>query len=90
MHRVIYETLVSDTETEIRRLLDYCGLPFEESCLNFYENKRSVSTASSEQVRTPIFREGLDHWRHYEPWLDPLNAQLGSLVETYAGAPDQG
>jgi tetratricopeptide (TPR) repeat protein len=90
VYRVIYESLVNDTETEVRRLLEYCGLPFEESCLNFYENKRPVSTASSEQVRTPIFRDGLDHWRHYEPWLDPLKAQLGSLVETYAGAPDQG
>ena len=90
VYRVIYESLVNDTETEVRRLLEYCGLPFEESCLNFYENKRLVSTASSEQVRTPIFREGLDHWRHYEPWLGPLKAQLGSLIETYAGAPDQG
>ena len=90
VHRVIYESLVNDTETEVRRLLEYCGLPFEKSCLNFYENKRAVSTASSEQVRTPIFREGLDHWRHYDPWLDPLKAQLGSLVETYAGVPEQG
>ena len=88
VHRVIYESLVNDTEVEVRRLLESCGLPFEESCLNFYENKRAVSTASSEQVRTPIFRKGLDHWRHYEPWLDPLKAQLGSLVETYAASPE--
>ena len=90
VHRVIYESLVDDTETEIRRLLEYCELQFEASCLNFHENKRAVSTASSEQVRTPIYRDGLDHWRHYEPWLAPLQAQLGSLLETYAGAPEKG
>ncbi len=90
VHRVIYETLVNDTETEIRRLVDYCGLAFEESCLNFYKNKRSVSTASAEQVRTPIYQTGLDHWRNYEPWLDPLRSQLGSLVETYARTPQRG
>jgi tetratricopeptide (TPR) repeat protein len=90
VHRVIYESLVDDTETEVRRLLDYCELPFEESCLNFHENKRSVSTASSEQVRKPIYRAGLDHWRNYEPWLDPLKAQLGSLLENYARPTEQG
>ncbi len=84
VHRVIYESLVEDTETEVRRLLDYCGLPFEESCLSFYDNQRAVSTASSEQVRRPIFREGLEHWRHYEPWLKPLQAELGALIENYA------
>ena len=87
VHRVIYESLVDDTETEIRRLLDYCGLPFEQSCLDFHENKRSVSTASSEQVRKPIFRAGLDHWRNYEPWLGPLKEQLGSLVDNYREYP---
>ena len=55
----------------MRRLLDYCGLPFEDSCLRFYENERAVRTASSEQVRQPIFRDGVDQWRHYEPWLEP-------------------
>jgi tetratricopeptide (TPR) repeat protein len=83
VHRVIYESLVNDTESEVRRLLEYCRLPFEPSCLSFYENRRAISTPSSEQVRTPIFREALDHWRHYEPWLDPLKAQLGSLIDTY-------
>jgi tetratricopeptide (TPR) repeat protein len=72
IHRVTYETLVDDAETEIRRLLDHCGLPFEASCLRFHENDRAVRTASSEQVRKPIFRDGIDHWRHYEPWLTPL------------------
>jgi tetratricopeptide (TPR) repeat protein len=77
VHRVIYERMVDDTEGEVRRLLDYCGLPFEESCLRFHENTRAVRTASSEQVRRPIFREGLDQWRHYEPWLGPLKEALG-------------
>ena len=86
VHRIIYESLVDNTETEVRRLLDHCGLPFEDSCLNFHQNKRSVSTASSEQVRKPIFRSGLDHWHNYEPWLGPLKDELGLLVETYAGA----
>jgi hypothetical protein len=76
VHHVLYENVVNDTETEIRRLLDYCGLPFEETCLRFWENKRVVTTASAEQVRRPIFREGLDHWRNYEPWLEPLRQAL--------------
>jgi tetratricopeptide (TPR) repeat protein len=83
VHRVIYESLVSDTEAEIRRLLEYCALPFEEACLNFHENVRAVSTASAEQVRQPIFRGGLEHWRNFEPWLTPLAAELGPLVDTY-------
>ena len=82
VHRVIYETLVSDTESEIRRLLENCDLPFEESCLNFHKNARAVSTASAEQVRKPIFRSGLEHWRNFEPWLGPLKAELGPLVDT--------
>ena len=87
VHRVIYERMVEDTEGETRRLLDYCGLPFEPDCLRFYENERAVRTASSEQVRRPIFREGLDHWKHYEPWLDPLKAALGPVLESYPEAP---
>ncbi len=75
--RVIYEDMVEDTEGQVRRLLDYCGLPFEEACLRFHENDRPVRTASSEQVRRPIFREGLEQWRNYEPWLGPLAAALG-------------
>jgi tetratricopeptide (TPR) repeat protein len=77
VHRVIYETMVEDTEGEVRRLLDYCGLPFERACLEFHRNPRAVRTASSEQVRRPIFREGLDHWRRFEPWLGPLREALG-------------
>jgi tetratricopeptide (TPR) repeat protein len=71
-----YETLVEDTESEIRRLLDYCGLPFEDGCLRFWENDRAVSTPSSEQVRRPIFRGALEHWRNFEPWLGPLRDAL--------------
>ena len=84
IHRVIYESLVTDTESEIRRLLEYCDLPFEDACLRFYDNKRAVNTASAEQVREPINRKGVDHWRHFEPWLDPLKAEIGPLVETYS------
>ena len=80
IHRVIYEDLVEDTEREVLRLLEHCGLPFEPGCLKFYENARAVRTVSSEQVRRPIFREGLDQWRAYEPWLEPLKAALGPAL----------
>ncbi len=83
VHRVFYERMVDDTEGEVRRLLEYCGLPFEPACLHFYENDRAVRTASSEQVRRPIYRDGVDQWRHYEPWLDPLKQVLGPLADTY-------
>ena len=87
IHRVIYESMIDDTESEVRRLLQYCGLAFEERCLRFYENERAVRTASSQQVRQPIFREGVDHWRHFEPWLDPLKEALGAVLEAYPAAP---
>ena len=87
IHRVIYERMVEDTETEVRRLLDYCGLPFEAGCLRFFENERPVRTASSEQVRKPIYREGLDQWRHYEPWLEPLKGALGDVLDAYPAVP---
>ena len=87
VHRVIYERLVDDTETEVRRLLAYCGLPFEESCLSFYSNERAVRTASSEQVRRPIYREGVDQWRHYDAWLGPLKAALGTVLDAYPEVP---
>jgi hypothetical protein len=76
IHRVMYEDMVADTEAEIRRLLAYCGLAFDPACLRFWETDRAVRTASSEQVRQPIFRAGLDQWRHYEPWLGPLKRAL--------------
>jgi tetratricopeptide (TPR) repeat protein len=87
IHRVIYESLIENTEAEVRRLLAYCGLPFEAQCLRFYENDRAVRTASSQQVRQPIFRDGVDHWRHYEPWLGPLKAALGPVLAAYPGVP---
>jgi tetratricopeptide (TPR) repeat protein len=87
VHRVIYERMVDDTEAEVRRLLEYCGVPFEDACLRFYENERAVRTASSEQVRKPIFRDAVDQWRHYEPWLEPLKAALGPVLEAYPAAP---
>ena len=80
VHRVFYERMVADTEREVRRLLDYCGLPFEPACLTFYNNDRAVRTASSDQVRQPIFRDGLEQWRRFEPWLDPLKAALGPAL----------
>lgn len=83
IHRVIYEELVSDPEHEIRRLLHYVGVPFDPACLAFHETERTVTTASSEQVRRPLNREGIDSWRRYEPWLGPLRAALGDLPETY-------
>jgi tetratricopeptide (TPR) repeat protein len=85
VHRVIYEDMVEDTEAQISALLAYCGLEFEESCLRFYENDRTVRTVSSEQVRRPIFREGLDQWRNFEPWLGPLKEALGPALETWRG-----
>ncbi len=83
VHRVIYEDLVEDTEAEVRRLLDYCGLPFEETCLSFHETRRPVSTASAEQVREPINRRGIDQWHHFGAQLAPLIAALGDATETY-------
>ena len=87
IHRVIYERMVEDTEGEVRRLLDYCGLPFEESCLRFFQNTRPVRTASSEQVRQPIYRDGVDHWQHYAPWLAPLEKVLGPVLGSYPDVP---
>ncbi len=75
--RVNHEDVVEDLETQVRRLLDHCGLEFEPQCVEFHKTERSVRTASSEQVRRPINREGLDQWRHYEPWLQPLKDALG-------------
>lgn len=88
VHRVLYESMIENTEAEVRRLLDYCGLPFEERCLRFYETERPVRTASSEQVRQPIFKEGAEHWRHFEPWLGTLRRELGAVLEAYPGVPE--
>jgi tetratricopeptide (TPR) repeat protein len=85
VHRVIYEDLVEDTESEVRKLLEYCGLPFEDGCLKFYDNQRAVRTVSSEQVRRPIFRDGLAQWRHYHSRLGPLEEALGDILHTWRG-----
>lgn len=78
--RVQYEDVVDDLEGQVRRILEHCGLEFEEACLDYHRTERSVRTPSSEQVRQPIFRSGLDYWRNYEEWLGPLRDALGSDV----------
>jgi len=78
--RVHHEDVVADLEGSARRMLDYCGLEFEPACLAFHKTERSVRTPSSEQVRQPIFRDGLDHWKKYEPWLGPLKSALGNVA----------
>jgi tetratricopeptide (TPR) repeat protein len=83
IHRVIHERLIENTEAEIRALFGYLGLPFEEACLRFYDNDRAVQTASSQQVRRPINRDGVDQWRPYELHLGPLKAALGNLWQSY-------
>jgi tetratricopeptide (TPR) repeat protein len=80
VQRIQYEEMVTDTETQIRALLDYCELDFEEQCLRFYETDRAVRTPSSEQVRKPIYKEGLEQWRHFEAHLEPLKKALGQEV----------
>ena len=81
--RVSYEDLVEDLGTSVRRILAYCGLEYDPACLEFYRSRRAINTPSSEQVRQPLFREGLSHWRHYDPWLDPLRETLGDAIGRY-------
>jgi len=81
VHFVRYERLVDDTEGEIRRMLDYCGLPFEDGCLRYWETDRAIVTPSAEQVRRPIYRNAVEQWRNFEPWLDPLKEALARPVE---------
>jgi tetratricopeptide (TPR) repeat protein len=76
-----HEDVVDDLDANVRRLLDFCGLDFESACLDFHKTARSVRTASSEQVRRPLFREGLDQWKNFEPWLGPLKTALGDALE---------
>ena len=91
IHRVIYERMVADTPAEIRALLAGLGLSFEEGCLRFHETRRAVRTPSSEQVRAPIFRDGVENWQAYEGWLGPLKAALGPVLAAYPEAPvDEG
>lgn len=81
--RVCNEDVIDDLEGQVRRLLDHCGLPFELACLSFHETRRAVRTPSSEQVRRPISRDGLDQWRAFEPWLEPLRDALGDAIHTW-------
>jgi tetratricopeptide (TPR) repeat protein len=81
--RVQHEDVVADLEGNVRRILEFCGLEFEPKCVDFHTTARSVRTASSEQVRQPISREGLDHWKHFERWLEPLKEALGDAVTQY-------
>ena len=90
VHRVFYEQMVADPEAEIRRLLAYCGLPFDPACMAFHETKRAVRTASSEQVRQPLYTDAVDHWRNYEPWLGPLKSALGPALDSYPHASAEG
>jgi tetratricopeptide (TPR) repeat protein len=78
--RVDHEAVVDDLEANVRRILEFCGLEFEPQCVEFYKTERSIRTASSEQVRQPIFKEGIDQWRNFEPWLGPLKEALGPLA----------
>jgi tetratricopeptide (TPR) repeat protein len=82
---VSYEAIVEDLEENVRHILEFCGLPFEPACLEFYKTERTIRTASSEQVRQPLFREGLLQWRNYEPWLDSLKDALGDALLRYSG-----
>ena len=81
--RVFYEDVIEDLEGNVRRMLEFCGLDPEPACFEFYKTKRSVHSASSEQVRQPIFRWGLFEWRYYEPWLAPLKDALGDALIRY-------
>ena len=88
VHRVVYEQMVDETEAEVRALLNYCGLPFERACLEFYKTERAVRTPSSEQVRQPIYRDATAEWQRYVPFLDPLKNALGPVLEAYPTAPE--
>jgi tetratricopeptide (TPR) repeat protein len=83
VHRVINERLIEDPEGEVRRMLDYAGVPFNPACLEFHKTERAIRTPSAEQVRRPINREGVDYWRHYEPWLGDLAQALGPALESW-------
>jgi len=83
VHRVIHEDLVDDPEAEIRKMLEFLGLSFEPACITFHENTRAVRTASSEQVRRPISRDGLEQWKPFETWLEPLKSALGPVLQDW-------
>ena len=80
---VRYDDVVANTEAEARRLVDWCGMPWDDRCLRFYETKRSVNTASVQQVRQPIYTSSMGRWRKWEPFIQPLIAEIGDLEEAY-------
>jgi hypothetical protein len=86
VHRLVHERLVEDPEAEIRRLLDYLGLPFDEACLNFHETKRPVRTVSAEQVRQPIRKDVVESWRAFEAELGQMKDALGPTLEHWDDA----
>lgn len=88
VHRIFYERMVDDQEVETRALIAHLGLPFEEACLRFHETKRAVRTASSEQVRQPIFRDGMEQWKRFDRWLGPLREALGPVLDAYPDVPE--
>jgi hypothetical protein len=81
---VHYEQLVAEPEVQIRRLLEHCGLAFEPACLSFHETRRSVRTASAEQVRQPLYTSGVGYWQHFQKELEPLRRALGDCLERFA------
>jgi hypothetical protein len=87
IHRIIYQELVANPEREVRRLIDYLGLPFEQECLRFYEDEQAILTTSVEQARRPIYASGLGNSGAYEPWLGPLKSALGSILPAYPAVP---
>lgn len=87
VHRVFYEDMVAQPEREIQRMFDYLGVPFEAQCLDFHQTRRVVATVSAEQVRRPIYKEALEQWRHFEPWLKPLADTLGPVLAAYPEVP---
>jgi tetratricopeptide (TPR) repeat protein len=84
--RIHHEDVVDDLDGNVRRVLDFCGLDFEPQCIEFHKTERSVRTASSEQVRQPLYREGLDQWKYFGPWLGPLQDALGDALHRYRDA----
>ncbi|HEY1612610.1 MAG TPA: sulfotransferase [Rhizomicrobium sp.] len=86
--RVHYENLIERPEQEIRRVLAWLDLPFESECLAFHANARGLNSASSEQVRSPLYRDALESWRNYEPFLGPLKSALGPVLDAYPDVPE--
>ena len=83
---VVYEDVIDDLEGQARRLVDYCGLPWDDRCLDFHRTSRIVKTASAVQVRKPLFRSSVQRWRKYEAWLDPLLRELSGIVPGQASS----